>query len=68
MNENDLADIIVNNIIILEIKSVQKLDPVHYKQLLTYLKLTDTKLGFLFNFNSEYFKQGIKRVINGFIC
>jgi len=59
------ADIIVDNRIIIEIKSVEHLAPVHYKQLLTYLKLTDIKLGLLINFNEAYFKKGVKRVVNG---
>ena len=58
------ADIIVENKVILEIKSVETLAPVHYKQLLTYLKLTDLKLGLLVNFNVNLIKDGIKRVVN----
>jgi GxxExxY protein len=61
------ADIIVNKNVIIEIKSIKDFDPVHYKQLLTYLKLTDIKLGLLINFNKELLKDGIKRVINGII-
>lgn len=60
------ADIIVEDVVILEIKSVETIAPVHYKQLLTYLKLTNTKLGFLVNFNEGIIKNGIKRVINGY--
>lgn len=66
-NEGFRADIIVNDKIILEIKSIANFDPVHYKQLLTYLKLTNKKLGLLLNFNKELLKDGIKRVINGII-
>lgn len=51
--------------IILEIKSVSEFAPVHFKQLLTYLKLSNLKLGFLLNFNTALLKDGIKRVING---
>ena len=59
------ADIIVENKVILELKSVQRLESVHAKQLLTYLKLSGVKLGFLINFNEELLKNGIKRIING---
>lgn len=58
-------DIIVENKVIIELKSVETVLPVHYKQLLTYLKLTGLKLGLLINFNEELIKNGIKRVVNG---
>ena len=58
------ADIIIDNKIILELKSVELLAPVHYKQLLTYLKLTELKLGLLINFNVELIKDGIHRIVN----
>ena len=58
------ADLIVENKIIIELKSVEELAPVHYKQLLTYLKLTNIKLGLLINFNENLIKDGIKRVVN----
>jgi GxxExxY protein len=58
------ADIIVENKVIIEIKSVDLLAPVHFKQVLTYLKLTDLRLGLLVNFNCALIKQGIKRVVN----
>ena len=61
------ADIIVNQKLIIEIKSVRKLEDVHFKQLLTYLKLTNCKLGLLINFNESLLKNGLKRVINGTI-
>jgi GxxExxY protein len=48
-----------------EIKSVEMIAPVHQKQLLTYLKLTNRKLGLLINFNVNLIKDGIKRVVNG---
>ncbi len=57
-------DILVENLVILEIKSVETLMDVHYKQLLTYLKLTDKKLGLLINFNSADLKSNIKRIVN----
>lgn len=58
------VDIIVENKLILEIKSVEALNDVHFAQLLTYLKLTDCKLGLLINFNVNLIKNGIKRVVN----
>lgn len=57
-------DIIIENKIILEIKSVEALNDVHFAQLLTYLKLTNCKLGLLINFNVVLIKNGIKRVVN----
>jgi len=59
------ADIIVDKKVIIEIKSVQVIAPVHLKQLLTYLRLTKVKLGLLINFNEALLKHGIKRVVNG---
>jgi|ERR1051326_311969 GxxExxY protein len=61
------VDLIVNEKVIVEIKSVEVLAPVHSKQLLTYLRLTDLRLGLLINFNVELIKHGIQRVINGFV-
>ncbi len=57
-------DIIVENKVILEIKSVENLAPVHYSQLLTYLKLSDKRLGLLINFNSKLIKDSIHRIVN----
>jgi|688.fasta_scaffold1103960_2 GxxExxY protein len=59
------ADIIVDNRIIIEIKSVENIAPVHPKQLLTYLKLSNKNLGLLVNFNSVTIKSGITRIVNG---
>lgn len=59
------ADIIVENKVIIELKSVEKLLPVHPKQLRTYLILSGLKLGLLINFNEDKFTNGIKRVVNG---
>ena len=58
------ADIIVESKVIVELKSVEKILPVHKKQLLTYLKLTGMKLGLLINFNEELIKDGITRIVN----
>lgn len=60
------ADLIIENVVIVEIKSVEAMAPVHYKQLLTYLKLTNMKVGLLINFNEELLKNGIKRLVNNF--
>lgn len=57
-------DIIVENKLILEIKSVDTLNDIHFAQLLTYLKLTNCKLGLLINFNVVLIKNGIRRVVN----
>jgi|SRR5690606_6981063 len=59
------VDIIIENKFIVEIKSVEAINDVHLAQLLTYLKLTDCKLGLLINFNVKLLKEGVKRVING---
>jgi GxxExxY protein len=58
-------DLMVNESVIVEIKSVDVLAPVHYKQLTTYLRLTKKKLGLLINFNSNSLTDSIKRVANG---
>ena len=58
------ADIIIDRKVILELKSIEALAPVHFKQLLTYLKLTDIKLGLLINFNVNLIKDGIHRIVN----
>lgn len=58
------ADLIIENKIIVEIKSVESVLPVHYTQLLTYLKLTNMKLGLLINFNVKLIKDGIQRIVN----
>jgi GxxExxY protein len=59
------ADLVVENKVIIELKSVEKVLNIHKKQLLTYLKLSKMKLGYLINFNEELLKNGIKRIING---
>ena len=64
-NEGFRADLIVEDKVIIELKSVEKVIPVHKKQLLTYLRLTDKKLGLLINFGSELIRDGISRVVNG---
>jgi GxxExxY protein len=59
------ADIVVEEKIIVELKSVENIQPVHKKQLLTYLRLADMRLGLLINFGSALLKNGISRVVNG---
>ncbi|MCA9944557.1 MAG: GxxExxY protein [Anaerolineales bacterium] len=59
------ADLIVEDLVIIEIKSVEKLAPVHGKQLLTYLRLANKRLGILVNFSGFLLKSNIKRVVNG---
>jgi len=58
------ADIIIEDKLIVELKSVEAIAPVHPKILLTYLRLTNIKLGLLVNFNMELMKDGIKRIVN----
>jgi GxxExxY protein len=57
-------DLVVNNKIIIEVKSVEALVPVHYAQTLTYLRLSGLKLGLLINFNTSVLKDGIHRIVN----
>lgn len=64
-DEGFRADVIVDNSVIVELKSVESIAPVHKKQLLTYLKLADKKLGLLINFGAPLIKQGIFRIVNG---
>jgi len=59
------ADILLEDKIIIELKSIEAVHPVHKKQLLTYLKLAKKKLGLLVNFNVELIKDGITRIANG---
>ena len=56
-------DVLVNDLVICELKTVKHLQPVHTAQVLTYLKLTDLRLGFLINFNVHLIKKGIHRIV-----
>jgi GxxExxY protein len=58
------ADVIVDDTVIVELKSVEALADIHYKQVQTYLKLTGLKLGLLVNFNVPLIKDGIHRIVN----
>ena len=60
-------DLLIENKVIVEIKSVEALADIHTAQLLTYLKLKDVKLGLLINFNEVLLKNGIKRILNGYL-
>ena len=64
-DEGFRADIIVEGRVILELKSVESVNNAHKKQLLTYLRLTGMKLGFLLNFGAAVMKDGITRTVNG---
>jgi len=59
------ADLIVENQVIVELKSVETVHPIHKKQLLTYLRLANKRLGLLINFGAFLIKEGISRVVNG---
>jgi len=65
LNEGFRADLIVEDILLIELKSVEKLAPVHSKQVLTYLRLLNLPLGLLINFGDATFKEGCKRIVNG---
>jgi len=60
------VDLLVSDAVVVEIKSVESMKPLFSKQLGTYLKLLDSKLGLLINFNVPLLKDGIKRIVNGF--
>ena len=64
-DEGFRADLIIEDKVIAELKSVENIVPVHKKQLLTYLRLSDKRLGLLINFGSELIRDGISRVVNG---
>lgn len=67
IDEGYRADIVVNDIVLVELKSVKQIEDIHLKQLLTYIRLSNKKLGLLINFNEILLKNGIRRVINGTI-
>ncbi|MEO6228899.1 MAG: GxxExxY protein [Ferruginibacter sp.] len=58
------ADVVIDKKVIVELKSIEALAPLHFKQVQTYLKLTDCKLGMLVNFNVSLIKDGIHRIVN----
>jgi PD-(D/E)XK nuclease superfamily len=59
-------DFLVENCVIVELKSVEKLLPLHTAQMITYLRLSEKPVGLLINFNVAHFRQGIRRVVNGY--
>jgi len=66
LNKDYVIDILVENEIVLELKAVESILPVHEAQLISYLKLADKRLGFLINFNVPLLKNGFKRFVNNF--
>jgi len=66
LNKDYVIDLLVGNEIIIELKSVDGLLPIHEAQLVSYLKLANRKLGYLINFNVPLIKQGFRRFVNGF--
>jgi GxxExxY protein len=67
LDKEFVMDILVENEIVIELKAVEQILPVHEVQLLTYMKLADKKLGYLINFNVPLIKHGIRRKINGYL-
>jgi GxxExxY protein len=65
LEEGFRADLVVSDLVIVELKSVEEIAPVHKKQLLTYLRLSDKRLGLLINFGAARIKDGISRIVNG---
>ena len=65
MNVGFRADLIVEELVVVEIKSVEAIARIHRMQLLTYLRLSEKRLGLLINFNTEVIRDGIRRVVNG---
>lgn len=59
------VDLLVESAVVVELKSVERLSPIHAKQLLTYLRVLNLPLGLLINFGAPTFKEGVKRVVNG---
>jgi GxxExxY protein len=65
LNKGFRLDMLINDSVILELKSVETILPIHEAQLVSYLKLSKSQLGLLVNFNSKYLKDGVRRRING---
>ena len=65
LDQNYRIDLLVNNQVIIELKSIIKIEPIHNAQLLTYLKLANIRYGLLLNFNVPVMRHGIKRLLNG---
>ncbi len=65
VDEGFRLDLLVEGKLLIELKSVERLAPVHGKQVLTYLRLMDLSLGLLMNFGAPTFREGLKRIVNG---
>lgn len=65
MNVGFRADVIIDNKLLVDFKSLEIVPPIHFKRFRTYLKLTGLKLGLLLNFDVKLFKEGIHRIVNG---
>ncbi len=65
-NDGLRVDMIVEDQVVVELKSVEQMAPVHYKQVLTYLRLLDLRVGLLVNFGAPTLKQGLKRIVNNY--
>ncbi len=65
LEQNYRIDLLVNSQVIVELKSVKKIEPIHDAQLLTYLKLANIRYGLLLNFNVPVMRQGVRRLLNG---
>ncbi|MEE0870207.1 MAG: GxxExxY protein [Bacteroidaceae bacterium] len=64
ITDNLRLDLLVDDSVIVELKSVEELKPIHHKQLLTYLRLMNKKVGLLINFNTDNLMDGIRRIVN----
>ena len=64
ISDNLRLDLLVDDSVIVELKSVEELKPIHHKQLLTYLRLMNKKVGLLINFNTDNLMDGIRRIVN----
>ena len=65
LNGGYRRDLLVEDLVILELKAVQRLEPIHQAQLLTYLRISGRWLGLLLNFNTDQLKKGLQRIVNG---
>ena len=61
------VDLLINGSVIVELKSIETLAPVHFKQVLTYLRLLDLRVGLLINFGAATIKEGLHRIVNGYV-
>jgi iron complex transport system substrate-binding protein len=60
------VDMLINNVVLVELKSIEKLNPVHFKQVITYLRLLDLPIGLLLNFGAATMKEGIHRIVHNY--